>query len=80
MALIQIACPKCGHSGFTGTLPRMLRCCICAHVALFRAGERVIRGEPEPEPEPEPMPKRPQKRTLVPGEQRHRRKAANVAA
>jgi hypothetical protein len=81
MALIAICCPKCGHRGFAASLPRTLCCFVCAHTALFRVGECVIRGDSDPEPEPRP--KRPQKRVLIPGElraERRRQKAANVAA
>ena len=44
------------------------------HVALVRVGERVIRGWPDPEPKAKPPP--PRKRTLIPGEERRRLKAA----
>jgi hypothetical protein len=44
MALFEIACPKCGHRGFTGELPRMMRCCACQHFELFRSGERAVRA------------------------------------
>jgi hypothetical protein len=76
MALIQIACSECRHRGFTAALPRVLHCHVCGHTALFHAGEYIIRGNPDLEPKRD----RPVKRVLVPGEQRHRRKTANVAA
>jgi hypothetical protein len=35
-----------------------MSCCACAHTALFRTGEHVIRGEPDPVSKAKPAPPR----------------------
>ena len=73
MTLIAIVCPKCSRQGYAGELPRVLTCATCAHTALFRTGERIIRGWPDPEPKAKPPPSR--KRILTPNGERRRLEA-----
>jgi hypothetical protein len=78
MALVRIVCPKCGHSGFAGELPKVMSCCACAHTALFRTGEHVIRGEPDPVSKAKPAP--PRRQALILRETRAARRQQKAAA
>jgi hypothetical protein len=44
MALIEICCPHCFHSGYipTGALGRVLRCAACGRARLVRRGKQLI--------------------------------------
>jgi hypothetical protein len=46
MALIEIICPNCRHSGHVGaaTLPRVLRCFACGETHLADKGRQVVRS------------------------------------
>jgi hypothetical protein len=47
MALIQVACPRCQHKGFTGAdrVPAVLRCADCGFACWVRDGGRPVHSK-----------------------------------
>ena len=77
MALIAIGCPHCLHSGYTSSLPQVLRCSACGAARLFRKGNLTIRAhqdDPVSQSKPRRRPRKqarspkgiPRNRVLVP--------------
>jgi len=46
MALIEIVCPKCRHSGVVNpaSLPRILRCYDCGEAHMAEKGRQIVRS------------------------------------